>query len=123
MIATDEDALICDLAETYHIFNYRSLPVKMVATLAVGLREDSRIKLLMTGQKRPLNTLILSKISDEIAALIYGFSDDAKKNKNRPKSLVEWLLGEAPEPETSVFSSPEDFERRKREILEGALNG
>ena len=32
MIKTDEDALICDLAETYQIYDYKSLPAYMVAT-------------------------------------------------------------------------------------------
>ena len=41
MIATDEDALICDFAETYHIYDYRSLDVEYAATLAYGLRDDS----------------------------------------------------------------------------------
>ena len=36
MIFTDEEALICDLAETYQIFDYRSLPVRTVATLSAG---------------------------------------------------------------------------------------
>ena len=49
MIRFDEDALICDLAETYHIYDYRSLPVKLVATLSAGLRDDSRIKLKAAG--------------------------------------------------------------------------
>lgn len=43
MIATDEDALICDLAETYHVFDYRGLPLKTAAALASGLRNDARI--------------------------------------------------------------------------------
>ncbi len=41
MISRDEDALICDLAETYQIYNYKSLPARLVATLSVGLRDDS----------------------------------------------------------------------------------
>lgn len=43
MILTDEDALICDLAETYHVLDYRSLPLLTAATLASGLRSDARI--------------------------------------------------------------------------------
>lgn len=49
MINIDEDALMCDLAETYHIYNYRSLPCKMVATFSCGLRNSSRIKMKMAG--------------------------------------------------------------------------
>lgn len=33
MIRADEDALVCDLAETYHIYNYRQLPARQVAVL------------------------------------------------------------------------------------------
>lgn len=43
MINTDEDALICDFAETYHIYDYRSLPLHMAGIFACGLRPDSRI--------------------------------------------------------------------------------
>ena len=31
MIKTDEDALICDLAETYRIYDYKQLPAYQVA--------------------------------------------------------------------------------------------
>lgn len=44
MVAEDEDALICDLAETYQIYDYRSLPLQKVAVFCAGLRENSRIK-------------------------------------------------------------------------------
>lgn len=43
MLATDRDALICDLAETYRVLDYRALPVELLATLAAGLRQDARI--------------------------------------------------------------------------------
>ena len=34
-IGTDEDALICDLAETYGIYNYRQLPADRVAVFVL----------------------------------------------------------------------------------------
>ena len=40
MIKTDEDALICDLAETYRIYDYRQLPAYQVAVFSFGLRDD-----------------------------------------------------------------------------------
>lgn len=43
MLAADRDALICDLAETYRVLDYRALPVELLATLAAGLRPDARI--------------------------------------------------------------------------------
>ncbi len=43
MLAADEDALVCDLAETYGLLDYRAHGARLVATLAVGLRPYARI--------------------------------------------------------------------------------
>lgn len=70
MIEFDEQALICDLAETYHILDYRSLPLMMVATLSAGLRENSRIKVKASEYKVPLDSVLLALIADRIGSLI-----------------------------------------------------
>ena len=49
MVRADEDALICDFAETYHIYDYKRLPLSTAAALAVGLRDTSRIKMKLSG--------------------------------------------------------------------------
>lgn len=72
MIALDEDALICDFAETYHIYDYQELPVTYAATLAVGLRENSRIKMRMTDRNAPIETIILAGIIDRLSVLLAG---------------------------------------------------
>src|SRR5699024_11907585 len=59
MIQLDEDALICDLAETYQIYDYRQLPPTRVAVFSIGLRDDSRIKMKASGQLVPMETLLL----------------------------------------------------------------
>lgn len=119
MIATDEGALICDLAETYHIYDYKSLPVSMVATLSVGLREDSRIKMKINGAKVPSNTLILSIIADGVRNLMWLFSEDGRKGTNRPTQLLEILYGEAePKSDIVTFESPEDYEEARQKILQ-----
>ena len=118
MIATDEDALICDLAEVYHIYNYKSLPVKMVATFSVGLRENSRIKMKMNDMKFPLDTMLLATIVDKLALLVWMQSKDGAEGVNRPTSIVATLLDEPKEKEIVSFSTPEDFERARKEILE-----
>ena len=70
MIDLDEDALICDFAETYHIYDYRSLPASMAATLAVGLRDDSRIKRKIIQEESGLRVssteLLLSILIDRV---------------------------------------------------------
>ena len=97
MINFDEDALVCDLAETYHIYDYRSLPVHLVATLSAGLRDDSRIKMAAAGVPATQDTLLLATIADRVEAFRYGFSEDASKGINQPISLVAVLYGEKPE--------------------------
>lgn len=79
MINFDEDALICDLAETYNIYDYRSLPVRLVATLSAGLRDDSRIKLSRAGFTAQQNTMLLAIIADRIESIRYMFSDETTK--------------------------------------------
>lgn len=94
MINLDEGALICDLAETYHIYDYRSLPLRLVATLSAGLRDNSRIKLIAAGAPAAHETILLATIADRIEMFRYGFSSDAAKGKNKPISIVEALYGE-----------------------------
>ena len=118
MIEFDEDALICDLAETYHIYDYRSLPVQLVATLSAGLRDTSRIKMVIAEVPASHTTLLLATIADRIEAIRYGFTEDASSGKNPPVSLVGAIFGEKPEPkgETS-FATPEEFEEALARII------
>ena len=112
MIQTDEAALICDLAETYRIYDYKSLPVDMVATFSVGLREDSRIKRKMNDMKQSLNSILLAAICDGISMLVWMNSSDGSVGANRPKSILSVLLGgDKAEKDVMSFENPEDFER------------
>lgn len=115
MIATDEDALICDFAETYHIYDYRSLDVEYAATLAYGLRDDSRIKLKIMGLRVSVDTLLLARICDSTAINFYAKTKDAKTGRNKPKSMVE-ALTQSNEPTYREFSSGEDFTAAWRAI-------
>ena len=90
MLNLDETALICDLAETYQIYDYRSLPVKLVAALSAGLRDDSRIKLRAVGIPVSQETLLLALIADRLEYLRYSFSS---KHSEKPVSVLENLLG------------------------------
>ena len=115
MIALDEDALICDFAETYHVFDYMSLPVELAATLAAGLREDSRIMLIVMGLKVDLKTLLLAHIADNTAFNVYVKTKDAKTGRNRPKSMVEALQKEQKE-ELKHFVNGDEFMAEWRRI-------
>lgn len=109
MIALDEDALICDMAETYHIYNMEQLPVEYVAILACGLRDNSRIKIKAAGLKVDIQTLLLARIVDNTAINVYMKTKDAQHNKNRPKSMVKALSAETPEEHARKFNSGEEF--------------
>lgn len=112
MINLNEDALVCDLAETYQIYDYRSLPVKTVATLSAGLRDNSRIKMCASGVLVDMDALLLAVIADRIEELRYFFSADSKKGRNRPKSITEILVnGEQPNPtDVMTFSTGAELE-------------
>lgn len=118
MIATDESALMCDLAETYSIYDYKSLPLSKVATFAVGLRENSRIKMKMNDIQYPLNTLLLASAVDRLALLVWMNSKDGAKGLNKPKAVLDQLITKVSDSDIESFDSPEEFERRRKEILE-----
>ena len=123
MIKLDEDALICDLAETYHIYDYRQLPATRVAVFAYGLRNDSRIKMKLSGQTITLDTLLLAGISDRLSTLVWFQTEDGQKGKNRPTSMVELLLNKNNDKEKDdeivAYETGKDFEKARKKLLGG----
>ena len=119
MISADKDALICDLAVTYGIYDYRALPVPTLATLAVGLREDSRIKMRLIGAKLPRKDLLLAAAVDRLSIMAWLMSEDGRQGKNRPESILGIILGtKQPASQVQVFDSAEEFEKRWAKITE-----
>lgn len=123
MIATGEDELICDMAETYHVLDYRALPVKLLATLACGLRPNSRSMLKLAGENVPLETLLLASMADRLAWLQWAKTEDGKKNRNRPKPVVPQLAGGAQTSKckTAAFNTPAEFEAARAKALRKAV--
>jgi len=119
MIKTDEDALICVLAEYYNIYDYRSVPVQLVATLSVGLRDDSRIKMLLSKKNVSFERLMLAGIYDGIKMLVWSKTKDAAKNINHPESIVSVLVNGVKTSDIERFESGEDFLRERNKILQG----
>lgn len=111
MIATDRNALVCDMAETYGIFDLQALPVSTLAALAVGLRGDSRIKMRLSGEKATRQDMMQAAMVDRLSMLLWAKTKDGQNGRNRPKSLVEILSGEGrKDGDVQSFDSPEDFE-------------
>ena len=109
MIALDEDALICDFAETYNIYDYEHIPVTLAATLAAGLRDDARIKMKASGIEVDAKTLLLAHIADNTAINVYFKTEDAKKRRNKPPSLLKLMTHTTEQKQTRGFKSGDDF--------------
>lgn len=112
MISADRDALLCDLAETYGIFDFRALPVSVLAALSVGLRDDSRIKMRLSGAKATRGELLLAAVVDRLSMLVWMQTEDGHKGVNRPQSVFSAIQGDnTPENGQQVgFETAEDYE-------------
>ncbi len=124
MISENEDALICDLAETYTIYDYRSLPARTVATLAVGLRNNSRIKMHLSGEVLSFDQMIQVKIYDLLNWIAWTKTKKATKGQGMPERLEDKIRKKAAEESEMVkFDSVEDFEAERNRMLERFKNG
>ena len=117
MIVTDEDALVCDFAETYHIYDYMRLPVEYAATLANGLRDDSRIKLKVSGARVSTELLLHAAAVDALNLLVWAKTKNAKHGTNKPVSIYEALTAKPKKEEYVGFDSAAEFEKARAEII------
>lgn len=120
-LATDRDALICDMAETYHILDITALPVSLLATLAAGLRGNSRIRLAMAGETATTGELLQAAMLDRMTTLCWMQSKDGAHGRKRPPSVVAAISGkDNAKSNTSkpvAYATPADFERAHARIL------
>lgn len=112
--------MLCDFAETYHIFDIYAHPAEYIATLATGLRDDSRIKMKISNMRVDTKTLLLAKIADNTALNVYAKTKDAQHGWNYPKSLAKALtevVDESKKPKE--FDSGEEFLKAWSDIVNG----
>lgn len=123
MTARDEDALICDFAETYHILDYQAIPCRLAATLAAGLPAGSRIRRSFSNLRVTPEVFLLATCADALRTLLWFQSKDGRKNVNRPKSILAALRGEQEKRTYRTFRTGADFDAARarliREIEEG----
>lgn len=125
MLATDRTALACDLAETYHVMDMTALPVSLLATLAAGLRGDSRIRMAMAGENVTTQEALLAAAVDRLSSLAWMQSKDGAHGRNRPPSVLAALAGKdknakQPHEKPVAYDTPADFERARAAILQKA---
>ena len=106
-----EDALVCDLAEYYGIYDYRQFSLRYIATLAVGLRADSRVKGYINGIEQPPVGITLVQMLDAIQYFAYAMAG----GKEAPKSALNAYL--TAKKTTDGYDTGEDFENAREAIL------
>lgn len=108
MLSTDENAFICDMAETYHILDYKALPVDLLAVLASGLRDNSRIKMKIAGFNYIPPEIVLPQIADHLMVIRKILGNDKKKPKYMSDILFERTRKAEP---PKRFNSGADFDK------------
>lgn len=124
-MATDEDALTCDFAETYHVYDFRALPAETAAALAAGLPKDSRVLRRLSGSELTLTETLLAAGVDLLHLILWTKTKDAEKGRNRPQSVLETLAGSAQKKDRNVrgFETPEAFMEAYQAALKEVRHG
>lgn len=122
LLATDEDNLICDFAQYYGIYDMESqIPCRTASILACGLPPESRIMRKMSNSPIDTTDTILAGIFDSLNNLMYMMS--GKRHRKKPQSLLDKLLNtektKKKQENIVAFSSAEEFERIRKQIIEG----
>lgn len=97
------------------------MPPTLVATLVLGLPEDSRIKMKISGQKITLEQALMAVIIDDLNMILWQRS----KRRKKPESLYKKLTEEKKKDELLSFSTPEQYEewmKKKRERWNNGRN-
>lgn len=120
MLHKDRNALLCDLAETYGIYDIKAHPPSRVALFAVGLRDNSRIKMKLSGMKVSSELLLLAHAVDRLSLLVWQNTKDGEKGRNKPPSIAEKILhGDSTNKrKTDGFDTPEAFWQARQRIIE-----
>lgn len=119
MAALAPDELVCDMAETYHVLDWRALGLPLAATLAGGLRETNRTCMALNHAPITTDTLLLGAMADSLQLLVWSKTKDAQHGCNRPAPVLDTLLGTAHRRKVTGFATAAEFEAAKAEILKG----
>lgn len=112
---------MCDLAETYHIYDMYQHSPSRIAVFCNGLGADSRVKKALNGLNDSGLSLryLLAVEIDAIHMLIHTLSGSGKA----PASIADIITGKKRESAGTgnqmTFESAEDFETVRAEILKG----
>lgn len=109
MIEECEDELICDLAETYRIYDYKSLPIEMVAIFACGLRVNARVWRKISDRHSIDTDEVMIAIWDSLNWLIWFHSKAREDGSPPPEPMHKKLYGKEPTRPLKSFANAADF--------------
>lgn len=89
------------------------MPARLIATLAAGLDEDSRVRQKASGLKHISKTLLMALLIDEVAC---GFGA-------KPFAIDTLTVEETKQGDAQVFDSIEDFKAARQKLLENMTHG
>lgn len=98
------------------MFDYRALPLSLLATLAYGLRDDSRVRMRRSNTTIEPDSMLLIGLIDRLNWLIWSKTKDAQKGRNRPKPIMGSVF--AKESQIRTYASGKDFEDARKKMLE-----
>lgn len=118
MVRKYPDLIICDFAQYYHIYDWKSIPIDTAAILACGLPAESRIVKQYTGVNVNLDTIIEALTLDSIRNLTYMLRG---ARGPKPESMAENLMKSRHERTSGMldmsFDSSADFVNARNAIL------
>lgn len=88
LLVTDKNAVICDLAEVYHIYDYRRVPGRLLGILVAGLGPNTRIGKKVNGVRGTVADVLLAQILDGVRFLCWAQTEDGRKGRHRPPSIA-----------------------------------
>lgn len=88
-----------------------SLPADVVATLVLGLRDDSRVKMALRGERYTFEQIMAVKQYDALQIVAYLQTDDARKGRRRPKMLMDELVKRSAPSEFQSFDTFEELQQ------------
>lgn len=122
MLSDGEDDLVCDFAQFYHVLDWRGLPLRLVATLAFGLPDESRVKRRGSKILAGTNTILLAKITDLLQTWVWWHTQDGSNGFNKPASILEAFIDNSDSRPVSFETGAEFdayYEEMSRRIREG----
>ena len=96
------------------------MPAELIATLASGLRSDSRCVMSIAKSKVKPETLLIASAVDRLSLILWSKTKDGEKGINRPKSIVEEMSKSNKDPDNASFETADEFEKKRLEIIRKA---